>query len=346
MRATVLHGIEDLKVEDWPEVELGSGEVRVRIAAGGICGSDLHYFRHYRMGNYPVLEPFVPGHEISGRIAEVGPGVSGLSEGDPVAINPSRPCGACDFCLNGRELLCTDMKFLGSSRRTPHVQGGFAETFVTEARQCVPVPGDLPLSVAAFAEPLSVALHAVNRAGPILGARVLVSGAGPIGCLVGMAARLSGAARVTIADVVDQTLERARLAGLDDVVNVSKGDGALVDASQSSGGFDVAFEASGAPTAVLSAIRTLKPGGTLVQVGTFVDPMVPVPTDLIMTKELRLLGSFRFDREFDWAVDYLSSGRIDVTPLLSHSFDIGDATEAFQIAGDRTQAMKVQITFS
>ena len=145
MRATVLHGIEDLKVEDWPEVELGSGEVRVRIAAGGICGSDLHYFRHYRMGNYPDLEPFVPGHEISGRIAEVGPGVSGLSEGDPVAINPSRPCGACDFCLNGRELLCTDMKFLGSSRRTPHVQGGFAETFVTEARQCVPVPGDLCL---------------------------------------------------------------------------------------------------------------------------------------------------------------------------------------------------------
>lgn len=355
MRAAVLTAPEKLTVERRDAAAPGPGEVAVAIAAGGICGSDLHYFHHYRMGDFPVVEPFVLGHEGAGTVAAVGAGVAGLAVGDKVAVNPSSPCGACAYCKGGRELLCVDMRFLGSSRRTPHVQGLFTERFVTRAANCVKVPARADLAIAAFAEPLAVALHAVSRPGPLLGAEVLITGAGPIGALIVGAARLAGARRITVADVLDQPLAKAREMGADAAVNVSpdassesgggSGADALYDPAHPRGRFDVAFDASGSPDAVVACLKALRPDGVFVQVGTFRNPMVPIPTDLVMSKELRLETSFRFDREFDWAVDYLVAGRIDVSPLLTHSFPVEDVMEAFRTAGDRRQAMKVQIRF-
>ena len=345
MRAAVLTAKQSIETVDREEPDLGPTGVRVRIQAGGICGSDLHYFHHYRMGDFPVREPFVLGHEAAGEVAEIGPDVTRVKIGDRVTVNPSHPCGACDFCLAGRALLCPKMVFLGSSRKFPHIQGMFAETYRTEEAQCFVVPADLSINTAAFAEPVSVALHATGHAGPLLGANVLISGSGPIGSLILLTSKLAGAASVTMTDVLDAPLKVAESIGADRIVNVRDGDGALADPTQTRGAFDVAFDASGHPNAVLSAIRHLRPGGTFVQVGTFADPMVPIPTDQIMVKELTLKSSFRFDKEFAWAVRYLSEGRIDVAPLLSHTFSMDDANEAFRMASDRGQSMKVHLAF-
>ncbi|MCR9070784.1 MAG: L-idonate 5-dehydrogenase [Alphaproteobacteria bacterium] len=349
MRATVLHGIEDLRVETREERPLAEGEVRVRVEAGGICGSDLHYFHHARMGDFPVREPFVLGHEAAGRIAEIGPGVEaefgGLAVGDPVAINPSHPCGACHYCRTGRENLCADMIFLGSSRRFPHVQGLFAETYVAPARQCVPVPAGTDPGVAALAEPLSVCLHAASHAGPLLGRRVLVTGAGPIGALCLTVARLGGAVETVITDVMDEPLKAAEALGASQAINVAAAPDGLTDPAHPRGRFDVAFECSGNPHAMRSCLDALAPGGTLVQVGTYADPKVTIPADFVMVKELTLKSSFRFAREFPTAVALLASGRIDTGPLLSHSFAMEEAMQAFRTAADRRQAMKVQIRF-
>lgn len=349
MRATVLHGVEDLRVEPREERPLAEGEVRVRVEAGGICGSDLHYFHHARMGDFPVREPFVLGHEAAGRIAEIGPGVEagvgGLAVGGPVAINPSHPCGTCHYCRTGRENLCADMIFLGSSRRFPHVQGLFAETYVAPARQCVPVPAGTDAGVAALAEPLSVCLHAASHAGPLLGRRVLVTGAGPIGALCLTVARLGGAVETVITDVMDEPLKAAEALGATRTINVASAPDGLADPAHPRGRFDVAFECSGNPHAMRSCLDALAPGGILVQVGTYADPKVTVPADFVMVKELTLKSSFRFAREFPTAVALLASGRIDTGPLLSHSFPVEDAMQAFRTAADRRQAMKVQIRF-
>ncbi|MFX4219866.1 MAG: L-idonate 5-dehydrogenase [Thalassobaculum sp.] len=349
MRATVLHGVEDLRVEPREERPLAEGEVRVRVEAGGICGSDLHYFHHARMGDFPVREPFVLGHEAAGRIAEIGPGVEagagGLAVGDPVAINPSHPCGTCHYCRTGRENLCADMIFLGSSRRFPHVQGLFAETYVAPARQCVPVPAGTDAGVVALAEPLSVCLHAASHAGPLLGRRVLVTGAGPIGALCLTVARLGGAVETVITDVMDEPLKAAEALGATRTINVASAPDGLADPAHPRGRFDVAFECSGNPHAMRSCLDALAPGGILVQVGTYADPKVTVPADFVMVKELTLKSSFRFAREFPTAVALLASGRIDTGPLLSHSFPVEDAMQAFRTAADRRQAMKVQIRF-
>jgi L-idonate 5-dehydrogenase len=345
MRATVLHGIEDLRVEPREERPLGPQEVRVAVAAGGICGSDLHYFHHARMGDFPVREPFVLGHEAAGRIAEVGSEVAGLSVGDPVAINPSHPCGDCVYCRTGRENLCADMIFLGSSRRFPHVQGVFAETYATHARQCVPVPVGTDMGVAALAEPLSVCLHAASHAPSLLGARVLVTGAGPIGALCLTVARLGGAVETVITDVLDAPLKAAEALGATRAVNVAKTPDGLSDPGNPRGRFDVAFECSGNPHAQRACLEALAPGGTLVQVGTYADPKLTIAADYVMVKELTLKSSFRFSRDFPTAVELLASGRIDTGPLLSHSFPIEEAMQAFRTAADRGQAMKVQIRF-
>jgi len=345
MRAAVLTAKQSIQTMEREEPAVGPTGVRVRIRAGGICGSDLHYFHHYRMGDFPVREPFVLGHEAAGEVIETGAKVTRVKPGDKIAVNPSHPCGSCEYCRGGRELLCADMRFLGSSRKFPHIQGMFAETYLTEEAQCFAVPEGVSLNTAAFAEPFSVALHATGHAGPLVGANVLISGSGPIGSLTLLAAKLGGAASVTMTDVLDAPLKIAESVGADRVVNVTDGDDALADPAHPRGAFDVVFEASGHPNAVLSAIRHLRPGGTFVQIGTFADPAVTVPADQIMVKELTMKSSFRFDKEFAWAVKYLCDGAVDVAPLLSHTFAMEDAMDAFRMASDRGRSMKVQLSF-
>ena len=345
MLAAVLHGAGDLRVERRPEPRLGDGECRVEVACGGICGSDLSYFGKGRVGDYAVAEPLVLGHEIAGTVIECRGDEAAPPVGTRVAVNPSRACRRCDMCRAGRGNLCRDMRFLGSAARTPHVQGGFSRTLVVAARQCVPIPDAMAFRVAACAEPLAVVLHAMRRAGELLGRSVLVSGAGPIGLLCCAAARLAGAAIVTAADLAAPPLRAALAMGADHTVVVGGERDELGELAAGQGGFDVAFEAAGAAASLGALPALLRPGGRIVQLGMMPPGTSPVPVNLLMAREVDLVGSFRFDAEFGMAVAALAAGRIAVGPMLSASLPLASVTDAFRLAADKNRAIKVHIDF-
>ena len=343
MRAVVLHSAGDLRVEDHaPPVE-DAGLVRVRIEAGGICGSDLHYYRHGGFGAIRVREPIVLGHEVAGTVV-AAPEYADLAVGDRVAVSPSRPCGDCRFCREGLKNHCENMRFYGSAMPMPHIQGAFQDEIAALPEQCHRIDASVPVEIAAFAEPLSVVLHARRRAGPLAGKRVLVTGCGPIGALAVLAARDAGAGEIVATDVIDTVLAKAGELGVDRTINVAENPGWSADYAAGKGHFDVMFEASGNEAALRSGMEALRSRGILVQLGLGGD--VTIPQNTVVAKELELRGSFRFHEEFGEAVEALNTGRIDVAPLLSARYPVADVVEAFRFAGDRTKAMKVQLDFT
>lgn len=343
MKAVVIHSAKDLRVEDRDIETAGPGQVDIAIEAGGICGSDLHYYNHGGFGTVRVREPMILGHEVAGRVVALGSGVSHLAVGDRVAVSPSRPCNACDYCLKGQQNHCLNMRFYGSAMPMPHIQGAFRQRLVAEAWQCHKVNEGISINEAAFAEPFAVTLHAVSRAGSLQGKRVLVTGCGPIGVLSIIAARLHGAREVVATDVMDAVLEKAKLIGADRTINVVSEPDALNGYSANKGYFDVHFEASGNERAVRSGLEVLKPRGILVQLGLGGD--ISLPQNTIVAKEIEMKGTFRFHEEFGQAVDLINQKRVDFSPLLSEIYPVADAVKAFEVAGDRSRSMKVQLSF-
>ena len=343
MIACVIRGAKKLTIENRPEPQPPEGEVLIRFGAGGICGSDLHYYQEGRVGDFAVREPMVLGHEVAGEVVAVGPNVTKIQPGQRVAVNPTRACRLCYYCLSGRSNLCRNVRFFGSAARFPHVQGAFAEFFTASEQQCVPIPESLSYRVAACAEPLAVTLHAVSRAGNVLGRRVLITGAGPIGVLVVAAARLAGAAEIVVTDLFDEPLAIAQRMGATGVVNVKSASSELEAFAKDGGRFDVAIEVSGNSRALENCIDATKPGGRIVQVGLLAAGNSGTPVNKITVKELELVGTFRFHEEFQWAVDALVAGRIDVQPILSGEFTFSEAISAFELASDRRKAMKVSL---
>lgn len=343
MKAIVIHGPRDLRLEERPEETPGPGQVLVRIAAGGVCGSDLHYYAHGGFGAVRLREPMILGHEVAGHVEALGPGVAGLSVGQLVAVSPSRPCGACRYCLEGLPNHCLNMRFYGSAMPFPHIQGAFRQRLVADAAQCAPADG-LTAGEAALAEPLAVCLHAARQAGGLVGKRVLVTGCGPIGLLCILAARRAGAQEIVATDLTAFTLAMARAAGADRTLDMVADRDALAPFSADKGTFDVLFECSGAAPALTAAIGALRPGATIVQLGLGGD--MTLPMQALTAKELVLKGSFRFHAEFHTAVAMMRGGLIDAKPLITATVGLQDAEAAFRLAGDRTQAMKVQIAFA
>ena len=345
MRAVIIHAPKDLRIEAVEAPAMGPNDVRVRIEAGGICGSDLHYYQHGGFGTVRIKEPMILGHEIAGRIEAVGGAVDRVKTGAKVAVNPSRPCGACAYCQKGQQNHCLDMRFFGSAMRFPHVQGAFRQVMVVDQSQVHQVPDDVPMSAAAFAEPLAVCLHAARRAGPLLGKRVLVTGAGPIGCLAILVARRAGAAEIIVTDLAEAPLQMANRMGADVTINVAGSNDGLDVYKKGKGTFDVLLEASGSERALASALELLKPGGVIVQIG-IAPSTFNIPINMLVAKELELRGTFRFHEEFQLAVELIGRRRIDVAPLLTATLPFESAREAFELAADRGRAMKVQLTFA
>jgi L-idonate 5-dehydrogenase len=342
--ACVLHAQGDLRVEAVEVGTPGPGEVLVDIGAGGICGSDLHYFLDGGFGTVRVRQPIILGHEVAGTVAALGAGVTDLREGDRVAVNPSNPCGACEYCARQEPQHCLEMRFWGSAMRMPHVQGGFRRRLVAAARQCVKVGDTVSIGEAAMSEPLAVALHAVAQAGDIAGKRVLITGFGPIGGVVLLAARHAGAGDITVTDIVDEPLAFARRLGAAAAVNVVADSDALAAEERDKGRFDLAFECSGNPRALAQAIACVRPRGTIVQVG--VGGAFDVPMNAVVAKELRVVGTFRFHPEFAHAAALIASREIDVRPLITATRPLAEAEAAFALAADRRAAMKVQLSFA
>ncbi len=343
MRALVLHKPGDLRLETREAPGATPDMVQVRILAGGICGSDLHYYQHGGFGAVKMVEPMILGHEVAGRIIDAPEG-SGLAAGDLVAVSPSRNCGTCQFCVEGLANHCENMRFYGSAMPVPHIQGAFRDVLMVRPDQCHKLPEGVDAVEASTAEPLAVALHSLTRAGPLVGRRLLVTGCGPIGALVLLAARAGQAAEVVVTDVTDVALQRAEAMGATRVVNTARQPDWADTYSAGKATFDIAIEASGAPRAFEDCLRSLRPRGVLVMLGLGDD--LPLARNFLLAREIDLRGSFRFHEEFGAAVDAIATRRIDVRPILSRQFPLGEARAAFEHAGDRTQSLKVHLDFA
>ncbi|OYR12076.1 L-idonate 5-dehydrogenase [Brucella thiophenivorans] len=347
-RIICLHAQNDLRVENRAFEAPGSGEVLVSVQAGGICGSDLHYWLEGGIGTIVVREPIILGHEASGRIEALGEGVTNLAVGQLVAMNPSQPCGDCSFCQQGLSRHCNAMRFKGSAMYLPHQQGMFRDKMVIAADQCFTVPSDIDPGAAACAEPLAVCLHAANRgeaiAGSLSGKVVLVTGAGPIGALCVAVAKRRGASEIIVTDIQDATLAIAAKMGANHTVNISADPTGLDRWKEGKGKVDLVFECSAAAPAINDAISCLRPLGTMVQVG--VAGPTTMPLNVMVGKEIQFIGSQRFDTEFAEAVQLIGSRAIDPRPIITATFPVTEALPAFRVATDRSQSVKVQIAFA
>ena len=312
MKALKIHGAMDLRIEDFHLEELTPNQVQISVAMGGICGTDLHYYKHGGFGQIKLREPMVLGHEVSGHISKLGSKVTNLAIGQLVSVSPSRPCNNCEFCLEGSQNHCLNMQFYGSAMPFPHIQGAFRETLIAEDYQCIPADG-LSAGEAAMAEPLAVCLHAINQAGNIFGKKILITGSGPIGTLCVLSARRAGAEKIVVTDISDNALGFSNSVGADMIINTLTNYDQLEKFQVGKGTFDFAIECSGSASGINDAIKSLKPKGTLIQLGLGGDILMPLVA--VTTKELNIKGSFRFHSEFQLAVKMMQKKLIDVCLL-------------------------------
>lgn len=338
MDAVVITGKLDMRHSESPIPEPGPGQVRLRVGYVGICGSDLHYYFDGANGAYRVVEPLVPGHELSG-VVDLDP-AGDLLPGTRVTVHPAR-FGRSLPGLEEAPHLWPGGSYLGSASTRPHTQGAMSEYLVVERDMVRTLPDTVPLRRAALAEPLAVALHGAGQAGDLTGARVLVSGAGPIGLLAVVAARVRGAASVVVADVLAEPLARATRLGsqlsADETVQV----GAEELPVES---FDVVLECSGAASAVSAALRAARRRGVVVQIGMLPDDDRPINVAPLVSKEVRLVGAFRFGDEIDEAVDVLNV-HPEIESVITHVLPVADAVAAFELARDSTRSGKVVVAF-
>ncbi|MDS0295069.1 NAD(P)-dependent alcohol dehydrogenase [Halogeometricum luteum] len=320
-------GVFEHRERDRPDP--APGEILVRVTHVGICGSDIHYYEHGRIGDYVVEEPLILGHESAGEVAAVGDGVTEFEPGDEVTLEPGVPCGECARCRAGEYNLCPDVEFMA----TPPDHGAFAEYVAWDADFAYGLPESVSTRAGALCEPLSVAIHVARRADVELGDSVLVSGAGPIGMLVGEAARAAGAGSVLVSDVVETKLERAAEYGATATVNVAEESLTdTVDEFTDGEGVDVVIEASGAAQSVKSTVDAVRRGGTVVCVGLAAEDEIPIQTNEIVDKELDFKGSFRFRNTYDDAVSLLERGAVDVERIIDFEMPMSDLTAAFERA--------------
>jgi L-idonate 5-dehydrogenase len=308
-----------------------------------MCGSDLHYFRHGYCAGFVPTRPFVLGHELSAEVAAVAEDVSGLAVGSRVAVDPTRACGACQACREGRRNLCPRTVMLGSASTRPPTDGAFAELVAVRADQCHVLPEALDDAAGALVEPLAVALHAVRQAGPLDARQVLVYGAGAVGLLAAKVARAQGARSVVACDLAAARRAQALRLGADAALDPGDAGPAAEARELAPDGFDVVIEAAGAPAALRQAFGLVRPGGTIVQVGTLGTADVPLPANEVMARELRLVGSFRYGDVFDDAIALAARGAFRLDALVSEVFPLAEAARALERAGDAAAVTKVQL---
>ena len=339
----VVHAAHDLRVEPVPVRPPGPDEAVVRVAYGGVCGSDLHYWLHGAAGESVLRAPMVLGHEVVGAVARPAADGSGPPAGTRVAVHPASPGddGVTRYPPD-RPNLSPRCRYLGSAARFPHEDGAFVRYATLPARMLRALPDGLSSRTAAVVEPASVARHAVSRAGSggaVAGRRALVVGAGPIGALVVAVLRRAGAAEVVAVDLHDHALATARRLGATHTLRATDTD--AVAAVQA----DVAVESSGSPTGLASAIRGTARGGRVVLVGLLPAGDQPVPIALAVTRELELVGSYRFNDEIDAVIAALADGSLAVEPVITHEFPVEDAAAAFATARDAAVSSKVLLRF-
>lgn len=329
MRTAVLTDSLDFETEERDRPEPGPNDVLVAIGEVGICGSDVHYYRHGRIGDYVVENPIVLGHETAGEVVAVGKRVVEHDLGDRVALEPGVPCRRCGQCKRGDYHLCPDVTFMA----TPPDDGALAEYVRWPADFAYTLPETVSIREGALCEPLSVGVHACRRGSVGVGDTVVITGGGPIGLLVMEAARAAGASEILLSDVVPEKLMLAADRGADRTIDASEEAlEAAVNEYTDSRGADVAIEASGAPAAIRSATDTVRRGGTVVLIGLPTDGEIPLDTLAIIDDELDVHGSFRYANTYPAAISLLADGTVDVEGIVDFETTLGDVENAFERA--------------
>lgn len=330
MKALTIHAAEDIRWEEAPDLEPSGTEVRLRIAYVGICGSDLHYYFHGANGAFVITEPLIPGHELSA-VVDLDP-QGEFAPGTPVTVHPAR-FGTSSAGIEDRPHLWPGGDYLGSASVTPHRQGAASEYMVIDRENLRRLPESLPLSRAALAEPLAVALHAVSIAGDVTGKKCLVLGSGPIGLLAVASLLHRGAASVDVTDVRPEPLERATALGASTTFQIP-------DQGPEGNAYDVVLECSSAPVSLSSGVRAVRPAGIIVQVAILPDAEIPVNLAALVAKEVQLRGTQRFHTEIDEAIEVLvADARFDA--VITQTVPAADAEEAFATAKDASRSAKV-----
>jgi L-iditol 2-dehydrogenase len=333
MRAAVLRGVGDVVVEERPVPQAGPGEVVVRVAAVGVCGSDTHYYDHGRIGRFVVDAPLVLGHEAAGEVAALGPGVRSSTVGQRVSIEPGVPDLTCRQCLAGRYNLCPNMRFFA----TPPIDGAFAEYVVVHSAFAHPVPDTLSDDAAALLEPLSVGIWACRKGRVSAGDRVLVTGAGAIGLVSVQAALAFGATEVIVSDVNPARLALARDLGATDVVDARTE--RVTDLPHPP---EVLLECSGHPAATVEAIRALDRAGRAVLVGMGGDELA-LPLSVVQERELEVTGTFRYANTWPTAIALVAAGRVDLDRLVTGTYGLDQAADALTAGRRDLQSVKVVV---
>jgi len=318
MRVSVLHEAGRLELADWPVPAPGPGEVLVEVRSVGVCGSDVHYFQHGRIGDFVVRSPLVLGHEVSGRIAAAGPGVDEGRVGSRVAVEPGAACGACAQCKAGRYNLCPDMRFFA----TPPVDGALAQYVVVRADLAFDLPGAVSDDDAALLEPLSVGIWATGKARVTAGSSVLIAGAGPIGLVAAQVARARGATTIAVTDIAPHRLAAALRNGATMALDARDPAGPGQD-------FDAFLDCSGAPAAISAGIGALAPAGRAVLVGMGPDE-VTLPLGRLQQRELTVTGTFRYANTWPAAIGLAASGAVDLSGLVTGRFGLAQAEQALR----------------
>ncbi|XP_033343097.2 sorbitol dehydrogenase isoform X1 [Megalopta genalis] len=340
----ILYGINDIRLEQTPIEEPGDNEVLIKMACVGICGSDVHYLVNGKIGDFVVRKPMIIGHEAAGVVAKLGKGVKHLKVGDRVAIEPGVPCRFCKFCKEGRYNLCKEMVFCA----TPPVHGNLRRYYKHAADFCFKLPDDVSLEEGALMEPLSVGVHACKRANIGIESSVLILGAGPIGLVSLLTAKAMGARKVIILDLVQERLEVAKKLGADETLVINREKCNETEITKKIHDLlgeepDKTIDATGAQSMIRLAILATRSGGVAVLVGMGA-PEVQIPLFDALSREVDIRGVFRYVNDYADALNLLATKKIDVTPLITHHFNIEDTVAAFDAAkSGQTDVIKVMI---
>ncbi|WP_422746757.1 NAD(P)-dependent alcohol dehydrogenase [Mycobacterium sp. WMMD1722] len=317
MRASVMTGVGALRIEERPVPTPGEHQVLVEVAAVGVCGSDVHYYRHGRIGDFVVDEPMILGHELSGRIAAVGAGVDPGRIGQRVAVEPQHPCRRCRQCKAGRYNLCPQMEFYA----TPPVDGAFCRYVTIDDDMAHPVPDSLSDEAAALLEPLSVAITTMRKAQVAPGTSILIAGAGPIGVLCAQTARAFGASRIVVTDLLESRRDKALQFGATEVLDPTAVDVTAIEP------VDAFVDATGVPAAVVSGIKAVGPAGHVVLVGMGADEYA-LPVSHIANLEITLTGVFRYTDTWPAAIHLVNSGAVDLDAMVTGRYDLDHVADA------------------
>ncbi|WP_121610003.1 NAD(P)-dependent alcohol dehydrogenase [Mesobacillus foraminis] len=341
MKAAVLTDLNKIELQEIKIPVPKDDEVLIEIKAVGLCGSDVHYYQHGRIGDFIVEKPIILGHEASGNVVEIGRNVKGLTVGQRVSIEPGATCGECEYCKEGRYNLCPSVEFLA----TPPYDGAFCEYIAMRADLVFPIPEEMSYETAALVEPFSVGVHAINRGRLSPGETVVIMGMGPIGLVTAAAAKAAGARMIIGVDLEQSRLDVAKEMGATHTINLREENlKEKVNEYTNGTGTDLAIETAGSPKAVQGTIESVRKGGRVAIVGMSPQDEVPVSVSKIIDKEIDMVGIFRYHHTYPMAIEMLSNPEIDIEKIITNKYPLNDTAEAFEKAiHDKTNTLKIMI---